>query len=68
MRVRSVVPVQETFHIDDITDVKIFDCLVDVRIRSAEIGLYREGICLAVYGDVEIQIVAFLFRSRPSCK
>ena len=65
MRVRSLVPVQESLQVDHVAHFQFLDCLVDIRVRSAQIRLHRELIRRAVYGDVKIQIVAFLSGAVP---
>ena len=48
MRIDSLVPVQETFQIDDIADLQFFHCLIYVGGIVAQIGLYREGIGVSI--------------------
>ena len=65
VRVGSLIPVQETFKIDHVADVEVLDCLVDVGVRSAEIGLNSEAVSLSVYGDVEVKVIAFRSGTVP---
>ena len=58
MRVYALIPVQETFHVDLVTDLECFYCLVYIRIFIAEIRLNGKGVGLAVRGNVEIQVVS----------
>ena len=59
MRLRSFVPVQETFQIDSVACLEFLHCLVNVSVRSAQIGFHYECVGLAVLGSVEVQIVSF---------
>ena len=65
VRVRTLIPVQEAFHIDDIADLELFDCLVDIALCVAQIGLYGEGIGLSALGNVEVQVVALFTGAVP---
>ena len=58
MRVYALIPVQETFHVDLIADLKSLYCFVYVSIFIAEIGLNGKGVGLAIVGNVEVQIVS----------
>ena len=60
MGVYTVIPVQEALHIDLVANLQVLDCLVDVRVLVAEIGLHSESIGLAVEGYVEVKVVALL--------
>ena len=57
MRVRTVVPVQITFHVNGIANLQIFHSFVDICAAVAEIRLHAEGVGLSVFGYVEVQIV-----------
>ena len=57
MRVRTVVPVQVTFHVNSIADLQVFHSFVDICAAVAEIRLHAEGVGLSVFGYVEVQIV-----------
>lgn len=59
MRVSTLVPIQETFHVDGIADLQVFNCLVYVAVLVAQVRLDGEGIGLAVVGNIEVQIVSF---------
>ena len=48
MGIHTVVPVQETFHIYGLADLQSLDSLVHIGIGAAQIGLYGEGVCIAV--------------------
>ena len=58
MGIYTLVPVQEAFCIDGITDLQIFNSLVNIAVLVTQIRLNQEGVGFAVAGNVEVQVVA----------
>ena len=58
MGIYTLVPVQEAFCIDGITDLQIFNSLVNIAVLVTQIRLNQEGVGFAVAGNVEVQGVA----------
>ena len=58
MGIDTFIPVQITFHVDNIADLQILDCRIYIGGIVAQVGFYNEGIGLAVQGNVEVQVVA----------
>ena len=65
MGVHTFVPVQEAFHIDNITDFEVLYCFINICTLAAEIGFYGESIGFAINGYVEIEVIAILTGSIP---
>lgn len=65
MRVNAVVPIKEAFNVNLVSDFEVLYSLVNVCIRTAEIGLYKELICFAVKRYVEVEVVAFCACTVP---
>ena len=63
--VDALVPVEEALGIDHVADLQRFHSLIDLGVLAAQGGLYAEGVGLAVYGDVEVQVVALLAGAVP---
>jgi len=63
--IRPLVPVQETFHIDDVANLKIFNGSVHIGGIVTEIGFYRKRVCSAVQGYVKVQVVPLLSGTVP---
>lgn len=58
MGINTLIPVQIAFHIDNIADLQVLDSCVYIGGIVAKIGLYNEGIGLAIQGNAEVQVVA----------
>ena len=58
MGIYALIPVQEAFCIDGITDLQIFNSLVNIAVLVTQIRLNQEGVGFAVAGNVEVQVVA----------
>ena len=58
MGIYTLIPVQEAFGIDGITDLQIFNSLVNIAVLVTQIRLNQEGVGFAVAGNVEVQVVA----------
>ena len=65
MRVGSFIPVEEALKIDHVADLKILDRFVDIGVRAAEIGLNCKVVSSTVYGDIEVEVAAFLAGAVP---
>ena len=59
VRVYALIPVQEAFHVDLVTDVQGFYSLVYIAVLVAKVGLYCKCIGLSVKGNVEVKVVPF---------
>ena len=58
MGIYTLIPVQEAFCIDGITDLQIFNSLVNIAVLVTQIRLNQEGVGFAIAGNVEVQVVA----------
>lgn len=58
MRVGTVVPIKESFHIDLVADGKSLNSLVHIGILAAKVRFYREGICIRTVAYLEIKVIA----------
>ena len=65
MGVGAFVPVQVAVQIYHITDFQFFDLLIDIGIRTAQIGFYGKAVGLTIQGNVEIKIIAFRTGAVP---
>ena len=63
--VHALIPVQETFQVDLVTNLQILDSLINGGILAAQIALNGEVVGLTVDGDVEVQVVAVLTGAIP---
>ena len=68
MRVYALIPVKEALGVDGLADLQGLYSGIYIRGSVAEVGLYNEGIGLAVIGNVKVQIVAFRAASIPVVK
>ena len=65
MGIYALIPVQEAFHIDDVPDLQLLDCLIYVCRIVAQIGLYGKGIGLSIQRYIKIQIISILTGTIP---
>ena len=59
MWVNSVIPIKESFKVDNVTDVKSFYSLINFGFGTAEVRFNGKGVSSVVNGNVEIKVVAF---------
>ena len=65
MGIYTLVPVQEAFCIDGVTDLQIFNSLVNIAVLVTQIRLNQEGVGFAVAGNFEVQVVALRTGAVP---
>ena len=60
MCVGTVVPVEETFNVDNIAGFEFANSLVNVCFSTCEVVFNNEVVCFAVLGKCNINVVAGL--------
>ncbi len=65
MGIDALIPIQEAFHVNLVTDFQVLHCCVNIRGVVAQVGLYREGINISVQRYIEVQIIAVLTGTVP---
>ena len=65
MRIGSIVPIQEAFHVNHITGLQCFNSFVDISVFVAQIGFYCKGKCFTIDRCIEIQIISLRTGTIP---
>ncbi len=59
MGIDALIPVEEAFHVDGLSDLEVLHSGIHLGGAVAQVGLDGESVGLAVVGGVEVQVVAF---------